>query len=455
MEYIAVDIGASSGKMLKGNLRGKRLATEVVHRFKNTLEERNGHLCWSLDSLFGSILEGLGKSGDASFVSIDTWGVDFVLLDKQGRLVTDSTSYRDKRTKGISCPVSQEELYARTGIQKQEFNTIYQLLAIKNEEPEALMKADRLLFIPDYLNYLLTGIMRQEYTIASTSNLLDAQKKDWDRDLIGRLGIKEDLFLPVSMPGEVLGPLKEDIMRQTGCRASVVLAPGHDTACAVIGAPLDDRSLFLSSGTWSLVGALEEAPVLNARAQEENLTNEGGAYGDIRLLKNIMGTWMIQCLGRECGKSFDEMEKAARETDPPGLVDPGDARFLSPSSMTEEIGHALEESGYRTCRDWEECAAVVYHSLAKAYADAASAIENATGRTFDHIAIVGGGSKDGYLNLLTAMHTRKKISAGPAEGTAVGNLLFSMAATGTMETREKNEVLRNSADITYIRRTDI
>lgn len=455
MEYLAVDIGASSGKMLKGRLRGKRLGMEVVHRFENTLEKRNGHLCWNLDRLFCSILEGLGKAADASFVSIDTWGVDFVLLDRQGRPVADSISYRDKRTKGMTCPVAQEELYARTGIQKQEFNTIYQLLAMKKEDPEALRRADRLLFIPDYLNYLLTGVMRQEYTIASTSNLLDAQKKDWDKDLIERLGINGHLFMPISMPGEVLGPLKEDIMRQTGCRASVMLAPGHDTACAVIGAPMEDRSLFLSSGTWSLIGAVEKTPVLGRKAFEENLTNEGGAYGDIRLLKNIMGTWMLQCLRRECGRSFDEMEKAARETDPPGLVDPGDARFLSPSGMMEEICRALEDAGYRTCRGWKECAAVVYHSLARAYADAASAIENATGRKFDHIAIVGGGSKDGYLNLLTALHTKKKISAGPAEGTAIGNLLFSMTATGELAKNDKNEVLGNSTDMTYARRTDI
>ncbi len=455
MKYSAVDIGASSGKIIEGHLIGKRIETKVVYRFENKLEKRNGHLCWNLEKLFSSILEGLKRVRDSSYISIDTWGVDFVLLDKDGKLVSDSISYRDARTKTIECPVSHEELYEVTGIQKQEFNTLYQLLALKKEDPEALEKAEHLLFIPDYFNYLLTGKMRQEYTFASTSNLLDAQKKEWSMDIIRKLGLKENLFKKISMPGENLGPLKEDIKKQTGCNASVLLAPGHDTSCAVIGTPLYPSSLFLSSGTWSLFGAVKEKPVINSKTISENLTNEGGAFGDIRLLKNIMGTWMIQCLKKECGKGFDEIEKAARETAAKGFIDPGDGRFLAPESMIKEIDAALEQAGNEACKSWQETASVIYHSLAKAYARAANAIQEASGRAFDHIAIVGGGSKDGFLNMLTAFYTRKKVSAGPSEGTALGNLLFSMMATGELKKEDKNEVLKNSVEMTYIRRMDI
>ena len=425
MVYLAVDIGASSGKIVKGFLKDGRVEMETVHRFPNGAR-RNGEgtLVWDLESLFSGIVEGLGKAGYADYVAIDTWGVDFVLLDEQGEIIGDTVSYRDERTDRLASWPDQRMLYGRTGIQFQRFNTIYQLLSLKEEHPDQLERARHMLFIPDYLSYRLTGVMKQEYTFASTTNLLDPGRRDWDRDLIDSLDLPSHLFMELSEPGTIAGRLKESIRDRIGYDPVVILAPSHDSASAVIGA------------------------YKGGDAMKANLSNEGGVDGSIRLLKNIMGTWMLQSLSRELGVSFNELEEEARKVRYAGTVDASDSRFLAPSSMKDEIERAL---GHRT-GSTGEIASVVYHSLALAYRTAVEELEKITGRTFRHIAIVGGGANDDYLTVLTAMYTEKEVTAGPVEGTAIGNLLYQMIATGELSREDKNEVLRRSVRINQARR---
>ena len=447
MEMLAVDIGASSGKLLAGHLEAGRLVSRPVHRFENRLVRRHGHLCWDLEALFDQVVEGFARCPEAAVVSIDTWGVDFVLLDDRGEVVGDSVSYRDRRTEHVVCPVPCGELYRRTGIQHQNFNTVYQLLALRQEEPELLERAAHMLMVPDYLAWKLTGQMAQEYTNASTTGLLKAGEREWDWDLIDRLGLPRRIFLPISMAGARLGRLKP-------CygTADFILAPSHDTASAVLASPIKEDSLFLSSGTWSLLGCVNAKCVTSQAAYEANVTNEGAWDGRTRLLKNIMGTWMLQCVRKEAGgdMSFDELQQAAQESRLVGMVDPMDIRFLSPASMTGEIALALQEQGLDRPRDAGECAAVVYHSLADAYHRAARGMEGLTGRSFKHIAIVGGGCKDSLLNRLTGAQCGMRVSTGPVEGSAVGNLLSSLMATGQLEADDIPSLLASSFDIEYI-----
>lgn len=443
MKYAALDIGASGGKVLKGEIKQGRLEVEEVHRFKNSLAEKDGFLTWNLNSLFESLIEGLKKAGPIDYCAIDTWGVDFVLLDKEDKVIGEAVSYRDARTERLKVWPEQEKLYQRTGIQRQRFNTVYQLLSIKEEHPEYLEVAESLLFIPDYLSFLFTGVKNQEYTFATTTNLVDAKARSWDYDLIQSLGLPKKLFKKLSMPGSVLSKVKPEIERKIGSAPSLLLAPSHDTASAVIGAPLTPDSLFLSSGTWSLLGAVISEPILTKGAMEGNFTNEGAPEGKIRFLKNIMGTWLIQSLKEDA--AFDELENEARCSKLIGLIDPTDIRFLSPPSMRDEIDSALEENGYEKPKNRGERLSVVYHSLAASYKKTVEEIEEITGRKFSHIAIVGGGSKDSYLDELAASYTGLNVTAGPAEGTALGNLLFQMQAVGECE--DKNKLLKDACEI--------
>ena len=445
MVYLAVDIGASSGKIVKGMLGNDgSISLETVHRFPNGAHPDNdGTLVWNLEMLFKEILQGLRKAGNADYVSIDTWGVDFVLLDASGRMIGQAVSYRDDRTNRLKAWPDQYELYHRTGIQKQKFNTVYQLLSLKEEHPEYLEEAEHLLFIPDYLSYRLTGCMKMEYTFASTSNLLNPWTRSWDYDLIGKLGLPKKLFKELSQPGTSLGKLKDDVAGYIGYAPELLLAPSHDSASAVIGAPLDEDGIFLSSGTWSIMGSVEDEPVVNDKSMAANLSNEGGADGTVRFLKNIMGTWILQKLAEELDATFDELESEAKSAELLGTFDAADSRFLAPQSMVKAIEDALG----CTSMTRGELAASAYHSLALAYKKTVAELEEITGRTFRSIAIVGGGAKDDFLDSLAARYTGLDVTAGPSEGTAIGNLIYQMIATGEIDIAEKNKILRKSVRI--------
>ncbi|MBR6395407.1 MAG: rhamnulokinase, partial [Lachnospiraceae bacterium] len=301
--YLAVDIGASSGRHILGCVENGKIKYEEVYRFENGPVKRNGHMCWEMDRLFNEIVNGMkackGLGKIPVSMGIDTWGVDFVLLDKEDNIIGDTVCYRDERTAGIDSEVykiiPEDKLYARTGIQKQIFNTIYQLMAIKEKEPENLAKAESFLMVPDYFNFLLTGVKKQEYTNATTGQLVDTNTKQWDRQLIKRLGLPAGIFKELSMPGTFVGRLLPEIQKRVGYDLDVILPGTHDTASAVLAVPMEKGdSVYISSGTWSLMGIERSEADCSERARECNFTNEGGYEGRFRFLKNIMGLWMIQ-----------------------------------------------------------------------------------------------------------------------------------------------------------------
>ncbi|MGN0876280.1 MAG: rhamnulokinase family protein [Kiritimatiellia bacterium] len=461
--YLAIDIGASSGRHILGSVVDGKITLEEVYRFENGQVRKDGHDCWDIEALVASVKAGIdaglalaAERGDTvESIGIDTWGVDFVLLDGRGELVSDAVAYRDARTAGADAEIeasvlSFADLYARAGIQKTSFNTIYQLWALKKEHPEQLAKAAHFLMVPEYLNYRLTGNIVHEYTDSSTTSLLDAAKKDWDYDLIAKLGLPTSLFGKLEMPGATVGAYKG---------VKVVLPALHDTGSAYLAVPArDDRAVYLSSGTWSLLGVENERAITTPESCAANFTNEGGAWGRYRYLKNIMGSWIIQSIRRELngvsyveGKgrdateaalrvigdyepgrkySFDDLEQAARAAAGyTTTVDVNAQVFLNPASMVGEVLAEAAKSGAapKTVGELMQC---VYRSLAKGYADAIANLSRITGKAYTSVNIVGGGSKDRYLNELTAEATGLEVVTGPTEGTAIGNLIVQMIVGG-------------------------
>lgn len=464
--HLAVDIGASSGRHIIGWMNEGRLEIREIYRFENRLIRKDGHLCWDIDHLAEEVIRGIGecrRQGYApSTMGIDTWAVDFVLLDKEGRRISDAVSYRDERTDPIRAELEEKgilsfrEHYALTGIQYQKFNTVYQLLALKKEHPEQLEQADCMLMIPDYLNYLLTGIRAQEYTNASTSALVNAETNDWDRELITRLGLPEKIFAEISEPGTVLGEFSEAVQKETGLNMKVILPATHDTGSAYLAVPArDENAVFLSSGTWSLLGVENRKAITTEASMAQNFTNEGGYEYRYRYLKNIMGLWMIQNIRRELKDeegnlpSFPDLIRAAEEADAfSSCVDVDDDRFLAPASMIEEVRKACAESGQKVPETAGEIMRTVYISLAEDYGRAVKSLEKLTGRTYTSMNIVGGGSQDMYLNQMTADATGLKVYAGPTEGTALGNLLVQMITEKEIASlSEARNIIRESFDI--------
>ena len=444
--YLAIDIGASSGRHILSHMENGKIVLEEVYRFPNGMEEHEGRKVWDVDGLFEEIKTGMKKCKELGkipvSVGIDTWAVDFVLLDQNDERIGDAVAYRDERTKNMDEKVyelvAEKELYGRTGVQKQVFNTIYQLMALKTKEPEALRTASKLLMIPDYFHFLLTGRAVTEYTNATTTQLVNAQSKEWDEELIRRLGYSVSIFQQIRTPGTVLGSLKEDIAKEIGYTCEVVLPATHDTGSAVAAVPVsedeEENVLYISSGTWSLMGTELREADCSEESRQHNLTNEGGYQYRFRYLKNIMGLWMIQSVKKEIGGGlgFGEICEAASGCGIASIVDCNDDRFLAPADMTEEVRAACRESGQQEPEGIAEVAAVIYNSLAKCYADAKKEIETMTGKSYDSIHIIGGGANADYLNRLTAKVTGKKVLAGPVEATAIGNLAVQMIADGVL-----------------------
>lgn len=440
--HLAIDIGASTGRMILGSLQNSRLSIEEIHRFKNSPVIRNGSLCWQTDLILSEILTGLKKCTAVQKIpqslGIDTWGVDFALVDRNGYLVGDSVAYRDQRTRRmddeVSKLISPEELYLRTGIQKQLFNSIYQLYSLKLNHPEQLSIANSFLMIPEYLNFLLTGVRLNEYTNATTTGLVNAIARDWDWELIKQLGLKASLFGELGLPGTSGGELKPEIAHQVGFSCEVVLPPTHDTASAVLASPLGtEDELYLSSGTWSLMGTELTKPNCSEASWLANFTNEGGIEFRYRFLKNIMGFWMIQSLQRELGKnvSFPEIIHLAQEAHGfPSVVDVNQADFFAPDSMVQAVKDECLRTQQPIPHGPGEVAECIYQSLAQSYAQTVLQIEQLTGKQYSTIHIVGGGSQDKYLNRLTQYATSKKVFTGPIEATAIGNLLAQMIQAG-------------------------
>ena len=476
--YLAIDIGASSGRHILGRKEGGRLVLEEVWRFENRQVRHLGHDCWDTGVLWDGVLSGLkacaARGAIPRTVGIDTWAVDFALLDEHDSLIGDTVAYRDARTDGmdrlVEALIPPQELYARTGIQKQPFNTIYQLMALKQEAPEQLARARSLLMIPDYLNFLLTDEKRQEYTNATSTNLVNAETGQWDAALIERLGFPAQLFGPLSMPGTVVGPLRREIARDVGFDTTVVLPATHDTGSAFLAVPArDENAVYLSSGTWSLLGVENDRPITSEASRLRNFTNEGGAWHRFRYLKNIMGLWMIQSIRRElngtayvagrvsrhaAGRTYsfpDLIEEARSAADFPSVVDANDPAFLAPESMIDAVRDACQRSGQPIPQTVGETMQCVYRSLARCYRDAIAELQTLTGKTYTSVNIVGGGCQDAYLNRLTAEATGLPVFAGPVEGTAIGNLIVQMIAGGEFASlAEARAAVRESFDIARI-----
>ena len=459
--YLAVDIGASSGRHMLASFEDGVMSLEEVYRFPNAMDNKDGTLCWDIKRLLGEIKTGLKKCKEIKKIpktmSIDTWGVDFVLLDENDEILGDSVGYRDKRTEGMDEEVyriiPQDELYKRTGIQKQIFNTIYQLMAVKKNQPSDMERAKSFLMIPDYLHFLLTGVKKNEYTNATTGQLINPWTNDWDYDLIEQLGYNKEMFLPVSMPGDVVGDFSKEIQEEVGFNTQVILPGTHDTASAVLAVPTNnDKAVYISSGTWSLMGVERMEADCSDESLEANFTNEGGYNHRYRYLKNIMGLWMIQSVKKEIAAdlSFAQICDMASKESISSIVDCYDEVFLAPENMTKAVKDFCSMSNQQVPETVGEIASVIYNSLAKCYADTVIEIEKITGNSYDTIYVVGGGANASYLNELTARYTKRAVSAGPTEATAIGNIAVQMIYDGVFKdlTAARNTIGK-SFDINY------
>ncbi len=445
-EYLAIDIGASSGRHMLARLENGRLILDEIYRFPNAPTQKNGRLTWDTERLFEEILNGLKKAKELNripqTVGIDTWAVDYVLFDRNKKAY-DVYSYRDNRTARSVPQVHEripfETLYAKTGIQFQPFNTVYQLYADLMDG--RLDDAEYMLMLPDYFHYRLTGKMSREYTNATSTGLVNAETHHWDDEIINRLGLPERLFPKTVQPGTALGSFSEEIKRIVGYDAKVVLPCTHDTASAVVAAT-EENSPYLSNGTWSLLGIERMKAHTDAVSRKYNYSNEGHLNGTVRLQKNIMGLWMIQQIRHEENDaySFARLADMARNSVNDCVVDVNDSRFLSPVSMRKEVNAAAGKN--LTLGEQAYC---IFHSLAIGYAKAIKELESLTGETYQTLNIIGGGTKNQLLNELTEEATGIRIAIGASEATAIGNLAIQMISEGVFaDLSEAKEVIKNS-----------
>ena len=464
LRLVAVDLGAESGRAVVGTFDGGRLALQDVHRFANVPVTLAGTLHWDFLRLFGDVTAGLRRvaaGGPVASVGVDTWGVDFGLLDDRGRLLGNPVHHRDARTAGMPdlafATVPREEIYRATGIQFMPINTLFQLLSMARAGDPQLRQADRLLMMGDLFAHFLCGSSVAEYTNASTSQCLDPFARDWARPLLERLGIPTGFFPEIVQPGTVLGPLRPDVAADTGLADARVVAPGsHDTASAVVGAPLaGPTTAFLSSGTWSLIGLEVAAPVVSDVTLAANLTNEGGVAGTIRLLRNVMGLWLVQESRRALwpagdAPSYEELAALA-EAAPAftAFIDPDDERFLRPGDMPARARAFCAETGQPVPQDAGTLMRVLLDSLALRYAVAVDELARASGHPIEAIHVVGGGSNHRLLCRLTAGATGLPVRAGPVEATAIGNLAVQAIAAGELASvAEAREVVARSFPVT-------
>ncbi len=457
--YLAVDIGASSGRHILSHVNNGKIELEEIHRFENGVVEKDGHLCWEYDRLFTEILAGIKKCKDLGKIpktmSIDTWAVDFVLLDENNKVLGNTVAYRDDRTVGMDKKVydviSESDLYSKTGIQKQMFNSIYQLMAIKEQNKSYMDNAKTMLLVPDYFHYLLTGEKKTEYTNATTTQLVNVNTNQWDFELIEKLGYNKEIFTEIIMPKETVGDFTEEIQKQVGFDCKVVACATHDTGSAVVSIPYtDEKSLYISSGTWSLMGIETETANCSEQSRALNFTNEGGYDYRFRYLKNIMGLWLIQSVRKELNNkySFAELCEMAEKETISSIIKCNDDRLIAPKNMIETIKEMCRENDAQVPETAGEIAKVVYGSLAECYNDTILEIEEITNRNFDNIYIVGGGAKADYLNKVTAKATSRKVVAVPIEATALGNILVQMIADGVFENIFKaRECVSKSFDV--------
>ena len=452
--YLAIDIGASSGRHILGYIDNGRLKLEEIHRFENYITNQNGTLVWDIEHLVSEVKKGIAKCKEIGkipcTVAIDTWGVDYVLLDESKQEILPAVSYRDSRTNRVinkvESIISAEELYLKTGIQKQNFNTIYQLYADKLSG--RLEDAKHFLMIPAYLSYKLTGVIKNEYTNATTTGMVNADTKQWDDEIIEKLSLPKHLFGTLDTPCTVIGNFTKEMQDYAGFDSTVIFAPSHDTASAVCACPIDDNSVYISSGTWSLIGVESLNPIVNEKSMAANFANEGGIDYRFRFLKNYMGMWLFQNVKKNLNNefSYDDMMRLAMQSKRFEMIDTNAPDFLAPENMINAIRSYLKNESIPI----EVVINSVYHSLAQSYKNAIDEIEKLAGKTIDNVFIVGGGSKDTYLNKLTAQYTGKKVVTGLNEATATGNLLSQIMYDKKISLAQARDIVKISFDIKEI-----
>ncbi len=465
-KVLAFDFGASSGRAMLFTFDGKKLNIEEMHRFSNDPVMVNGSYYWDVLRLFFEIKKGISKTinaghRDIEAIGIDTWGVDYGLFDENGVLLGNPYHYRDTRTDGMidlaDKKVGKKYIFDQTGIQFSFFNTLFQFMAAKEKNDSSLKQAKKMLFIPDIFNYFLTGVMKNEYTIASTSMLLDPHTKQWNKELMEKLDIPTDIFCEIVQPGEEIGKLSDAICEELGCPKIPVIAVGsHDTASAVASVPVteDYSYAYISSGTWALMGAELDTPNVTEDSYRYDFTNEGGVCGKIRFLKNIMGLWIIQECRRQWSRegkelSFDEMEQAAWGAKPfESFIDPDYHDFATPGNMPQKIRNFCEKTGQtvpKTEGDIIRCAA---QSLAMKCRMVAEALEDVQGKELSAVHMLGGGIKDTMVTSFVANATGKKVIAGPVEATSTGNAVVQLMALGKIDSlKDARGIIRDSFPI--------
>ncbi len=443
--YIALDLGAESGRAILGSLQGDRLRIEEKARFSNETQKIGGHFYWDIDGLFSNIKNGMRSCAQADIrpesAAVDTWGVDFGLLGRDGALLDRPYSYRDHRTDGMMERffevVSRQRVYDLTGIQFMQLNSLFQLYAAVLEEPGLFKRASRLLFMPDIFNYLLTGETKSEFTVATTSQIFNPRKMDWDLELLLALGIPRSVMQEIVQPGTPLGPLKQSIAQETGLgEIDVTAVASHDTGSAIAAIPAEGEDwAYISSGTWSLMGVEIGVPIVTEDALNANFTNEGGVEGTFRFLKNIMGLWLLQQCRKEWSSStqytYDDLMRLTGDAKPfRSLIDPDYTDFFNPESMPKSIQAYCNKTGQSSPDNAAAFVRCILESLALKYRATLEKLRQLTGRRISRVHVIGGGSQNRLLCQYAANAMGVQVVAGPVEATAIGNIMMQAHALG-------------------------
>jgi len=445
--FLGFDLGASSGRAMLGTLTENKLELTEIHRFVNQMQLINGHYHWNIFSLFNELKTGLKKCVkeygiQPESIGIDTWGVDFVHLNKEGLILSLPFAYRDSRTNtsmdDLFQVVPQQEVYAQTGIQFMQFNSLFQLFSMVKDQSSLLDITDSILFMPDALNYLFSGVKKSEFSIASTSQMIVPGTCSWNTELLEKAGIPTDIFNEIILPGTILGNIQNEVAQETGSKSVPVIAvAAHDTGSAIVAVPSTEKNfVYLSSGTWSIMGIESLHPIISEQTRQLNFTNEGGVDGTTRFLKNIMGMWLIQEVqriweGEGTKYSWPEMVELARKSEPfKFLVNPDDSMFLNPRDMVQAVRDFCYQTAQGTPQNHGETIRCIYDSLALKYRYTLEQIRDVSNNPIEVINIIGGGANNHFLNQLTADATGLRVVAGPTEATAIGNIMIQAKALG-------------------------
>lgn len=458
---LAFDLGSSNGRLMLSKFDGSKLAYEEIHRFANEPVKMNGRYFWDFPGMFREVKKGLKKVAKRNLtisgIAIDTWGVDYGLVNAQGYLLCNPVCYRDPRTSEVIKEVHEQvpfkDFYSRMGNQFMELNTVYQIYYDATRRPDMIKNTDALLFMPDLFAYFLCGKKYSEYSIASTSQLLDAKTKEWAEDTMEILGLPRKIFKDIVMPGTVVGELTKEVQEEVGLGPVPIIATGgHDTSSAVCASPLtSNESAYLSCGSWSLLGVELDEPILNEEAHDHNFTNEGGVEGKIRFLKNITGLWILQQLKKKWSEEnpdigYPDIIKAAKEAGEVGfMIDPDHERFNAPLNMVKEVVEYCKEQGQGEPKTMGQIAMAAYNGITNKYAEQIEGLRDITGKEIDVLHMVGGGIQDKFFCSLTSKRLGKKVIAGPVEASVTGNVLMQLKALGHVKDLEEcRQIVRNS-----------